>query len=145
MRNTHSLQFGRHPKEWRPISNYWHCRARKQNCYMLLIYRGNFQNPIDCRRFTIRNTHAVPHTKLRKYMRDFKLVPRSRWELRSSGSLRSEYRSHLQRPKVLMETSVRNFQYSLRNNLEEWRSPKFDEAIRRQFKKTSSDITLSIY
>jgi hypothetical protein len=92
-----------------------------------MIYSGDFQNPTDCRSLTIRNTHAVPHNKLRKYMRDFRLAPRSRWELRSSGSLRSEYRSHLQGPKDLPETSIRNFQYSLRNNLEEWRSPKYDE------------------
>ena len=124
-------KFRRNRMEWRTDSNYRYCRARKQILYVHVIYSGDLQSPTDCRSIIIRNIHVVPHTKVRKWMRDFRIPPQSRWELRSSGSLRSEYSSHLQGQNGLTEMSVTDSQYCLRNNQEGWRSPKFDKTIRR--------------
>jgi len=125
MRNAHSLQISQESYGMSANSKLSILQGKGTN-----LLRGDFKNPTDCRSFTIRNIHGVPHTKLRICMRDFKIPAQSRWELRSSGSLRSEYRSHLQELKGLPETSLRNFQYSLRNNLQYWRCPKFNNAIR---------------
>jgi hypothetical protein len=70
-------------------------------------------------------------------MRDFRLPPRSRWELCSSVLLRGDSGNYLRTFRVFAfltleegapigcpETSIRNYHYSLRNNPEERSSRK---------------------